>query len=247
MSEYILYKHINKSNQKQYIGMTNNIERRWRCNGIEYKPSKKENQNRKFWNAIQKYGWDNFEHIIILENLTFDEAIQKEIEYIELLKTTNRKYGYNISSGGNGGKIYQEHPKGMLGKQQTDYQKESHKKWASVKENNCMTNGQVVWGKTHNHPKGMLGKTHSGEYKKQVSEFMTNNHPNFKKCYAVMPDGSEIEFKSPKFFCEYFKIPRVSSSIYLTMKKEPYKVKSGSTTKRYDLEGIMIRFENQQS
>lgn len=248
--KYTIYMHVNKFNDKKYIGFTNNVRRRWRNKGIEYKPSIKENQNRSFWNAIQKYGFDNFEHVKLLKNLTFEDACKKEIEYIEKYDTTNRDKGYNVSPGGNGGRVYDEHPKGMKGKPQTEYQIENQREWASKKENNCMTNGQVVWGVTHEHPRGMKGKTHSDEYRKQVSKFMRNNHPNFKKCYAIFPDGTKKEFKSPKFLCEYFGIKSgVTSSIYLTMKKEPYKIKPSNTSKnkRYDLEGIMIEFENQQS
>ena len=84
MENYLVYMHKCLINKKVYIGITNNKERRWRYKGIEYKPKKEENQNgRSFWNAIQKYGWDNFEHIILQEGLTFEEAIDLEIEFIK--------------------------------------------------------------------------------------------------------------------------------------------------------------------
>lgn len=250
MEQYTLYMHVNKNNHKKYIGLTNNIQRRWRCGGIEYKPHSYDKQNRKFWNAIVKYGFDSFEHVVLLENLTFEEACEKEVEYIKKHDATNRNKGYNVAIGGNGGLIYSEHPRGMKGKNQTEYQKESHSKWASDEKNNCMKNGKVIWDVTHKHPRGMVGKTHSEEYKKQVSKFMSEQHPNFKKCFAVFPDGTKKEFKSPKFLCEYFNIQGgATNSIYLTMKNEPYKIKPSnhSKNKRYDLEGIMIEFENQQS
>ena len=59
MNNYAVYVHINKINDKRYVGQTNNIERRWRSNGIDYKNSL------YFYNAIQKYGWNNFKHIIL--------------------------------------------------------------------------------------------------------------------------------------------------------------------------------------
>ena len=66
--------HKNKINGKIYIGKTNNIKNRWRKDGKGY--CKKDSKS-LFWNAICKYGWDNFEHIIIEDGLTSEEAIKK--------------------------------------------------------------------------------------------------------------------------------------------------------------------------
>lgn len=150
--------------------MTNNTKRRWRNNGIEYKPKNKENKNRYFWNAIQLHGWENFKHDIILGKLSEKEAREKEAEYIKLYKANDRKYGYNILSGGKGGKLYLIHPRGMLGKHHTKEHCQQQSKRMKNKDINCMTNGKVIWGETHNHPKGMLNKTHSNEFKKLLSD-----------------------------------------------------------------------------
>lgn len=91
---YIAYQHKNKINGKVYIGITmQDPERRWR-HGEGYKSSP------HFYAAIQKYGWDNFEHNILFENLTKEEACQKEQELITEFNSMNRKYGYNSTSGG---------------------------------------------------------------------------------------------------------------------------------------------------
>lgn len=103
MNSYFLYKHTNQINGKVYIGITNDISRRWRNQGIEYKPHS--SNTSRFWNAIQKYGWNNFKHEILINNLTSQEACKKEIEYIAKYDSTNRLKGYNIASGGNGGRI----------------------------------------------------------------------------------------------------------------------------------------------
>lgn len=90
---YIVYKHTSPCN-KVYIGITSQSpEKRWQ-NGRGYI------KNNHFWNAIQKYGWDNFKHEILYDNLTKEEACQKEIELIALYNSNNREYGYNISLGG---------------------------------------------------------------------------------------------------------------------------------------------------
>jgi len=93
-NNYIVYMHIFPNN-KVYIGITSQkIERRWRYNGSGYK-------TQIIYNAIQKYGWGNIEHKILYENLSREEAEQKEIELITQYKSNNSKYGYNIDNGGN--------------------------------------------------------------------------------------------------------------------------------------------------
>ena len=37
----------------------------------------------RFWSAIQHYGWENFSHEILEDNLTKDQADQKEKYYIK--------------------------------------------------------------------------------------------------------------------------------------------------------------------
>lgn len=92
--KFSVYVHISPSN-KYYVGITCQIPtRRWGSNGRTYK------NNIYFWNAIQKYGWNNFQHEIIAQNLTMDEACNFEIVLISKLKSNNQKYGYNRSSGG---------------------------------------------------------------------------------------------------------------------------------------------------
>ena len=124
-NEYCVYKITNKLNGKIYIGMSKNLKNRWSANGIHYKQSK------RFYNAIQKYGWNNFEKIVLVEGLSFEEACDLEVKNISKYNSRDKKIGYNIAEGGNGGAIYLTHPKGMLGKNQTEYQKTSHKEWAS--------------------------------------------------------------------------------------------------------------------
>lgn len=88
--------HVNKINNKKYIGITKNKpELRWQ-NGNGYK-------RQVFNNAIKKYGWNNFEHIILFENLSEEEACIKEKEMIAYYQSDNKDYGYNVSHGGENG------------------------------------------------------------------------------------------------------------------------------------------------
>lgn len=93
---YTVYMHTSPSG-KRYIGITSKTppEKRWGKNGYAYKP------NKYFWRAIQKYGWDNFEHEILFKGLSKEEAEAKEIELIALYKSCDGNCGYNIEHGGN--------------------------------------------------------------------------------------------------------------------------------------------------
>ena len=95
-NNYCIYKHTTPE-EKVYIGQTNNPKRRWR-NGEGYKIS-----SPNFYKAIQKYGWENIQHEILISNLTKEEADQKEIELIALYNARDKDKGYNISPGGIGG------------------------------------------------------------------------------------------------------------------------------------------------
>ena len=99
---YSVYIHITPSN-KRYIGITSRApEQRWN-NGEGYSNSK------YFYRAIKKYGWENIQHIIISENLSFEEAAEQEKALIKKYDTTNRNNGYNICSGGQDGWIGVHH------------------------------------------------------------------------------------------------------------------------------------------
>lgn len=93
---YTVYKHTSPSG-KVYIGITSSpVNRRWQ-NGKGYR------QNKYFSSAISKYGWDNFEHEIVCTNLSSSEAFEMEKLLIRFYNSTDRKFGYNQSTGGESG------------------------------------------------------------------------------------------------------------------------------------------------
>ena len=97
---YTVYQHKNKLNGKMYFGITSRSPKeRWGNDGSGYKSTP------HFYSAIQKYGWDNFEHNILYENITKEDACNIEKELIKKYKTQNREFGYNILEGGQATKL----------------------------------------------------------------------------------------------------------------------------------------------
>lgn len=97
---FTVYMHINKTNNKKYIGITSQKpEDRWGPGGCKY-------SNQYFAKAIKKYGWDGFDHIIICTGLEENEAKQIEITLIEEYNTFNTNFGYNMTLGGEGNRKY---------------------------------------------------------------------------------------------------------------------------------------------
>lgn len=90
--KYCVYKHTSPSG-KVYIGITcQKVEYRW-DNGNGYK-------GQVFYRAIQKYGWDNITHEILYCNLSREDACEMEIKLINFYNSSNNKFGYNQTKGG---------------------------------------------------------------------------------------------------------------------------------------------------
>lgn len=88
---YTVYLHINPKNKKVYVGITNqNVYKRWK-NGHGYTKCK------KFYNAIIKYGWNNFNHIVLCKTCK-DRALLLEKTLVKYYKSRN--LSYNITDGG---------------------------------------------------------------------------------------------------------------------------------------------------
>lgn len=93
----------NKCNAKVYVGQTwQTLKARNGTNGSKY------NHSLYLYNAIQKYGWDNFYY----ETLTFcgtqESADYWETYFIDKYDSQNRERGYNLKNGGSRGKCSEE-------------------------------------------------------------------------------------------------------------------------------------------
>lgn len=93
---FTVYMHVNKTNNKKYIGITSQKpEDRWGPDGCHY-------SSQYFARAIQKYGWDGFDHLILCEGLEEDEAKEMEIALIATHNANDSDFGYNCTIGGDG-------------------------------------------------------------------------------------------------------------------------------------------------
>ena len=72
---YSVYQHVTPDGL-YYFGQTNNIKRRWRNNGVEYKGT-------SLYPYIEKYGWDNIQHIVLFKDQTKENALWIENFLIE--------------------------------------------------------------------------------------------------------------------------------------------------------------------
>lgn len=87
----------NKINNKKYIGQSVDIKNRWSKHKNELESNIHHNQYlQQSWN---KYGKENFKFYIIIE-CSKSELNELEICYIKKFDSINKKYGYNLTKGG---------------------------------------------------------------------------------------------------------------------------------------------------
>lgn len=95
-----IYCITNKLNNKRYVGKSVNIERRFiyhRYLLTRYTRNKK-STNRHLFNAVKKYGIDNFSFDIIelFDYIDEDQLSNRELYWIDFYDTCNRNHGYNL-------------------------------------------------------------------------------------------------------------------------------------------------------
>lgn len=200
--KFCVYKHTSPSG-KVYIGITCKVpEKRWGTNGYYYR------KQTVFYNAIKKYGWENFKHEILFRNLTHDEAVKKEIELISFYKSNcskyyNPMYGYNQTDGGEGqsGYVFSDKRKREMSKRMSGENNPFYGKCHSQETINRLSQNRKGNGLGKDNPnygnywsdeqkekasKMMIGNVISVDTKEKLSKSLKGkNNPMFKKQQSV--------------------------------------------------------------
>ena len=247
--DWSVYKHTTP-NRKAYIGITSrDPKKRWH-NGEGYK------NNKHFYRAINKYGWDNIEHKILFNNFTEKMAKLMEQCLIVLYDAFNKEFGYNLTLGGEGvlGYIHSEETKKKISESHKgeNHSEETKKKMSELhngknhSEETKKKMSELQKGKNHseetkkkmselhkgeNNP--MYGKNHSEETKKKLSESKKGeNNPMYGKNHSEETRKKISDSKKGKHLSEE------------TKKKLSIKVICLTTNKIFDSMKIAAKFYN---
>lgn len=190
---YCVYCHTSPSG-KRYVGITcQKPEHRWLSDGNGYKIQP------VMWRAIQKYGFDNFQHEILFSGLTEKEATAREVALIAEFRTMEREFGYNRTLGGDGvgGSVWTDERKKAFSEKMTGHpvSEETKEKLRQKRKNYIMP--QHVLDAAHAASRGrkqspeeiekrcakLRGRKMSDKFKAMASERMRgeNNHGYGKK------------------------------------------------------------------
>lgn len=164
-----IYKLTNTLNNKIYIGLTTeSISERCRKRIAEAKY--RDSRNSYILNAIRKHGSENFKVEQLDTANSLEELQQKEIYYIQLFNSTNRKIGYNLTKGGEGnlGLKMSEETKDKI------RQKALGRKWSEDRKNN---HSEILKSKNIDYSKAKENcRLHNLKTSKKVGEFDLNNN-----------------------------------------------------------------------
>ena len=152
-----IYKYENKINHKVYIGQTTDLVNR--KSSHRYKSTF---EKTKFYNAIRKYGWDNFDFDILaqVEEETLEQVCatldELEIKFISEYDSFNN--GYNSTAGGHcyrGKEVSEEFREYCRNRQ---YSEETRRKMSEAAHN------RIVSEETKNKLKENARKRNIGKY-----------------------------------------------------------------------------------
>jgi len=164
----IIYKATNKIDGKCYIGQTVKLLKQRKSE--HERQSKRNTSNNHFYNALSKYGKENFSWKIIEKCESKEELNEMEFHYIKQYDTFNN--GYNSTSGGDSGFEAKPITEEIRKKMSEAHKGEKHHFYGKVHPNKGKKIHTKEWIKesVERLRKANLGKKFSEERKREMSE-----------------------------------------------------------------------------
>lgn len=163
---YLIYCITNKITTQIYIGKTvRSLNKR----KTEHLHAMKKGYSNHLYNAMRKYGWENFSWRAIDTCETKKDLLDLESVYIDMFGSFFKGLGYNMTQGGDGGFQYlkaENHP--WFGRHHTE---ESKRKIAEAQKGPKAYNWRKHLSEDHKQrlKESRVGSTHSIETKSKMS------------------------------------------------------------------------------
>lgn len=198
-----IYAICNKINGKKYVGKSKHIEHRISSHfcALRKQERDKKKTNRHLFNSFKKYGEDAFYWEILEAFDNVDEALlkERELHYMQLLKTTERDFGYNLRMDSSTNMIVHEETKRLQSEQNTGTSNPNFgNKWSDEQKQNM---SKI---KKKQFEDGVYDFMKTDEHRKFLSEFSTNLWKDEGK-KAAMAEKVSLA-KSELRFYQYCKV-----------------------------------------
>ena len=200
---YSIYKATNKINGKSYIGFDSN----WPSRKYKHK-SRSATGQQALYCSIRKYGWDNFEWIVIYQSKDAKHTLN-EIEPFFIREYNSYKNGYNMTIGGDGsiGYKHSDEMKKYLSEQKTGIKNPMFKKVVSEETKRKLSNlnkgrkfseeSLSTWGKLY-----LITDPNGSQFKiKNLNKFCRENNLDSGHMVAIAKGDRKTH---KKYKCEYY-------------------------------------------
>ena len=180
-NNYSVYQHVTPDGM-YYFGQTSNIKRRWRNNGAEYKRT-------ALQPYIEKFGWDNIQHIVLFKDQTKENALWIENFLIETAREDGvciNKQRSGLISKGEGydqdrNQKYYETNKGQIQERHKQYYETNKGQISEQKKQYYETNKEQILEQQKQYYE--TNKDKKREYNRQYREQNREKYNEYQRQY----------------------------------------------------------------
>ncbi len=201
-----IYEIRNEVNDKQYIGSSQDIERRWQEHQKELQ--KGTHSNPHLQNAWNKYGSKVFQFSIIEEVQNIEDLLEQEQIWLDIIFETSSPYNIATRAGGGylGEEVNKRISEGLKGRlvtvtEETRQKMSVAKKGIPLSEEHCRNVSLSLIG----HPPyaGMTGKQHTVATKQKMS-VASKGKPKSKEAKQNMSKAKQQLYQSPERYIKWY-------------------------------------------